>query len=68
MTVIYNQGTSTLQFHSIIGRLKELGYTDDDFLDDDDDSNWKWEQLIDQPRDLTDKSEFHHSKPISMFA
>ena len=37
-------------------------------LDDDDDSNWKWEQLIDQPRDLTDKSEFHHSKPISMFA
>ncbi|KLO09923.1 hypothetical protein SCHPADRAFT_543769 [Schizopora paradoxa] len=39
----------------ILSKLRALGYTDTDFSTYSDLPTWRWKQLVNQPRDLTDK-------------
>lgn len=48
--------SSADNFCSIIEKLKGLGYNDEDMISSDDDPDWKWDKLVDQPRELTDRS------------
>ncbi|KAH8113508.1 hypothetical protein DFH11DRAFT_304549 [Phellopilus nigrolimitatus] len=41
---------------SILGKLEELGYSRADFNTELDERGWRWNALVEQPRELTDKA------------
>ncbi|THH00582.1 hypothetical protein EW145_g7058 [Phellinidium pouzarii] len=44
---------------SIHAKLRDLGYSDEDFDNELDNEKWRWNDLIKQPRVLTDRSTFN---------
>ncbi|KLO18512.1 hypothetical protein SCHPADRAFT_925128 [Schizopora paradoxa] len=50
-----NSKSMTERHSSIIKRLRDLGYDDDDFNDRYDEEEWKWGQLLNQSRLLTER-------------
>ncbi|KAH8115068.1 hypothetical protein DFH11DRAFT_143824 [Phellopilus nigrolimitatus] len=49
------QNARDSRLRSIGIKLAQLGYTEADYRTGDDEENWKWNSLVDQPRPLTDR-------------
>ncbi|PAV16190.1 F-box [Pyrrhoderma noxium] len=49
------QSTRLNRRFEITKRLKDLGYDDDDFRTRNDEKAWKWDTLLNQPRELNDR-------------
>ena len=55
--MMYDLWLYLINFHSIIEKLRDLGYTYKELASDEDESDWHWSDIIDKPGKLTKKGE-----------